>query len=494
MKEKAFKDRAVGWFRAWLPQAAGLDLRSLACARIAFGVIILLDLAVRSSALKAHYTDLGIMPVEVYHQMGVPFTLSLHAMSGEVRFQAVLFLINALAAVALLLGWRTRLATLVCWIFLISLHNRNFLLLNGGDTWMRNMFFWAVFLPWGDRWSYDARSVAKPGNHQVLSSATAGYCMQIFWVYIMAGMFKTGAAWWHEGSATLLTLELAEWTGELAYYGLYYPTLLKYLTFSVLVFELIGPFLFFAPFATQHLRIFSILGFFSFHLGLAIFIEIGIFPYVGMIAVCTLLPGLFWNLSPVKKLEKFLDKLWSFRGLEPPRRRPYYRPGATTNTLLAVVILYVALWNAGSWKQAWAPAARAQVPGYLLGFDQYWGLFAPEPPRNHNWFLAVATLSDGRQIDLIRDGKPLHWDKPTSSTIYKNQRWKRMLVSMSNDFGRSTRKPFLRYLYRKWLPLHPDIQDIELIRMVQESRLDFEEVPPQKAPIERMSREEFLGS
>ena len=69
-----------------------------------------------------------------------------------------------------------------------------------------------------------------------------------------------------------------------------------------------------------------------------------------------------------------------------------------------------------------------------------------------------------------------------------------MLVSMSNDFGKPTRKPFLRFLYRKWLPLRPDIQEIELIRMVQESRLDFEEVPPQRALVERMTREEFLGS
>jgi len=479
------------WLQRWLPQAAGLDLRSLACARMAFGVIILLDLAVRSSSLRAHYTDLGIMPVEVYHQLGVPFTLSLHAMSGEVWFQTVLFLINALAACALLVGWRSRTATLVCWIFLISLHNRNFLLLNGGDTWMRNMLFWGIFLPWGDRWSYDARQVARSENNQILSSATAGYCLQIFWVYIMAGVFKTGAAWWQEGSATQLTLQLAEWTGELSFYGLYYPTLLKYLTFSVLVFELIGPFLFFAPFATQQLRLFSVLGFLSFHLGLALFIEIGIFPYVGMIAVSTLIPALFWNLALPRKLEKFLDKVWSKPG---SKQRRIYRPKKTTNWLLAIVIFYVALWNAGSWKQAYAPAARAQVPGYLLGFDQYWGLFAPEPPRYHNWFVAVATLADGRKIDLIRDGKPLVWDKPSSSVIYKTQRWKRMLVSMSNDFGKPTRKPFLRFLYRKWLPLRPDIQEIELIRMVQESRLDFEEVPPQRALVERMTREEFLGS
>ena len=168
-----------------------------------------------------------------------------------------------------------------------------------------------------------------------------------------------------------------------------------------------------------------------------------------------------------------------------------YRPGRKTNLVLTLLILYVAAWNAGSWKQAWAPPARIQFPGYFFGFDQYWGLFAPEPPRNHNWFVALATLSDGRKIDLLKDGQPVSWDCPTSSVTYKNQRWKRMLVSMSNDFGAFTREPYIRYLYREWSPLFPNIEEIELIRLVQETRLDFEEVPPQRDSVVRMSRHEL---
>ena len=62
---------------------------------------------------------------------------------------------------------------------------------------------------------------------------------------------------------------------------------------------------------------------------------------------------------------------------------------------------------------------------------------------------------------------------------------------MSNNFGELTRRPYLRYLYREWSPLFGDIQEIELIRFVRETRLDFEEVPPQQDSVVKMSRDEF---
>ena len=40
----------------------GVDLRSLALLRVSLAIIVLLDLAYRANDLKAHYTDLGILP------------------------------------------------------------------------------------------------------------------------------------------------------------------------------------------------------------------------------------------------------------------------------------------------------------------------------------------------------------------------------------------------------------------------------------------------
>ena len=75
------------------------------------------DLASRAGDFSAHYTDQGILPtstmVEIY---GNKVYASLHIIaSGSHVAEALVFTLQALAAVALLVGYRTRLATALCW-------------------------------------------------------------------------------------------------------------------------------------------------------------------------------------------------------------------------------------------------------------------------------------------------------------------------------------------------------------------------------------------
>jgi HTTM domain len=488
-----YKQALARWYAVWSRESFGLDLRSLAALRIGYGAIILCDLLVRGSTLEAHYTDLGVFPLETFHSTGLPTGISFHAISGSLWFQAFLFFLNALAASALLFGWRTRVATIVCWAFMFSLHNRNFLVLNGGDTWMRLTLLWAIFLPWGEMWSLDAKRTTPRQEPYVLSGATFGLVIQVFLVYWLAGIFKYGPAWWVEGSATHLSMALTEWNGEWAYYLLYFPTLMKGLTFSVLVYELIAPFLLFFPIWTQKIRTFVVLGFAGFHVGLAMFIEIGFFPYIGMVSVISLLPGWFWDNRLVQKATSQITRFWKgipFSWPATARRRPLkLRP--LTNWMLIGMTLYICYWNAGTWNPKWGPPPEVQIPGYVVHIDQYWGLFAPEPPRVHSWYLAVAERKSGQKVDLLRGGEPVDWDVPSSSGVYPNQRWKRYYVGQSADFGSFTREPFIRYLYRRWSTRFPDIVSIELLRLYQPTNLNFEDEPPGKVSLLKKYRHEI---
>ena len=193
----------VEGIRIWLSRAFGLDLRSLALTRVSYGLLIFCDLLVRATNLEAHYTDQGVFPLDLYNSVGLPFNVSLHALNGSLTYQGILFFLNALAAGALVVGWRTRWATVLCWLFMVSLHNRNFLLLNGGDTWMRIMLFWAIFLPWGERWSWDAGSQTQARNDEVYSAATAGFVVQVFLVYWMAGVLRRGRPGGRKGAPSI---------------------------------------------------------------------------------------------------------------------------------------------------------------------------------------------------------------------------------------------------------------------------------------------------
>ena len=130
--------------------------------RIAVGFVLLTDLFIRSISIKAFFTDEGVLPIDVLKQYNwSPNYYSFHALSGDLWWQVVLFLINALCIVLLMIGYRTRVFTFICWVFITSLQNRNPFILQGGDDMLRLLLFWAIFLPWGESYSFQKNQVTQ---------------------------------------------------------------------------------------------------------------------------------------------------------------------------------------------------------------------------------------------------------------------------------------------------------------------------------------------
>jgi hypothetical protein len=102
---------SVHSWRSRFQEIIGLDLRSLALYRISIALVILYDLADRAGDLSAHYTDAGILPTSsMLAFYGSKIYSSIHVIaSGSVAAEAGVFVVHALAAVALLVGYRTRL-------------------------------------------------------------------------------------------------------------------------------------------------------------------------------------------------------------------------------------------------------------------------------------------------------------------------------------------------------------------------------------------------
>ena len=131
-----------GRWWATLRDRYSLDVRSLALLRIGLALTLLADLATRFGDLTAHYSDLGVLPRAVLTD-GIlkPGYWSLHLLSGQPFFQGVLFLLAAASAVAMLFGYRSRLATVASWVLLISVHNRNPLLIFAADVVLISVMF-----------------------------------------------------------------------------------------------------------------------------------------------------------------------------------------------------------------------------------------------------------------------------------------------------------------------------------------------------------------
>jgi predicted DCC family thiol-disulfide oxidoreductase YuxK len=276
----------------------GCDLRSLALLRIACGLLVLVDLVHRAQDIVAHYSDFGVLPrTALIEQMYSRWLVSINLISGTWAVQAVLFLVGGLFALALTVGYKTRLATIGCWFFFLSLNVRNPLLLQAGDVELRVILFWCIFLPWGARYSID--KVLHPAwdgaPDRCLSWATVAYLLQIVFIYWFGALLKTGPEWRVEGSAVYYALSIDQFATSAGHFLLDFPLLLKIVTFGVYGFEILGPLLLFSPIYTGPIRTMVVLGFFLMHIGFGIGLAIGIFVWIGALCPIGLLPAWFWE-------------------------------------------------------------------------------------------------------------------------------------------------------------------------------------------------------
>jgi hypothetical protein len=421
----------------------GLDLRSLALFRVGVAAVLLVDLARRFDDLRAHYGDDGVLPIALLPRPGagasdilLPF--SLHVLGGSPLYQAILFVVAAAAGIALLVGWRTRVATIVAWFLTTSLYARNPLVCQAGDTLLRLFLFWAIFLPWGACWSLDARG-RPPLPRRLTNMATAALLLQLCAILWFAALLKYDPAWRRDGDAIYRALAIAEMRTGLGDLLFERRGLMTLLTFATLVQEGFVPFLLFVPWKTWIFRLFVVGTFTLFHLSLGLFMQLGYFQSLCILGWLALLPTEFWDALELRRRrrregaaetaeasaadaaanESAAVAAADAGAIALPATHPPL--GVAAKLALPLLLAYVYVENLNHWNQPRAPddgvamaalldlrdAVRRHFPvqdsslGGVLGLDFTWYLFAPKPPSVHGWFVLDATLNDGRHVDLL---------------------------------------------------------------------------------------------
>ena len=205
-----YEHRLSGLRIAGLRAIFGIDLRTLALFRLGLGLLLIVDLALRARDLAAHYTDIGILPRDVAVSVLSPGAFSLHLLNGTVWFQAALFVAAGLFAVMLMVGFRTRLATIASWVLLLSLQNRNPYILSGDDNLLMLLTFWAMFLPLGARYSVDMALDRRTRElpNAWFSVATLALLVQGMSVYFFSALLKSDPQWIPDGTAVYYALQL----------------------------------------------------------------------------------------------------------------------------------------------------------------------------------------------------------------------------------------------------------------------------------------------
>ncbi len=146
-------DRLVGlWNEFWFKPTS---TATLALVRIAFGGVLLAWCVFMSFDLLAFFSDSGILPERVAY----PWTWSLlEVFSSDIALVA-LFGLLVVAAICIIVGYHTRLASLVAFVVLLSFERRNLLVLNAADILLRLFALYLALAPAGaalsvDRWRH----------------------------------------------------------------------------------------------------------------------------------------------------------------------------------------------------------------------------------------------------------------------------------------------------------------------------------------------------
>ncbi len=425
---------------------ATIDTRSLALFRIIIAFVVIGDLAWRLPDLNFFMTDAGALPrVDLWRLDNNHYSWSLHVLSGTWAWQFILWMVHLAAAVALALGWRTRLATILTWGLCVSLQSRNYQIVQGGDVLLRCLLFWAMFLPLGARASVDAWRAEpslepgqKPRPTAVRNAASLAILLQISLIYLCTGILKWDPAWHTQGNALWYALNLDQFATPIGRWLRTQETWLPWLTRGTLGLELIGPFLAFMPWRNAHFRSVVVLAFFSLHLGMLACLELGPFPYVCFAGWALFIPSHWWSWRPTRPV-----------ALAPPLTR-------MSELVVLLLLTYVLLWNARTINFARVAPLFPPVMNGLIEIprlDQMWAMFAPSPLREDGWYVARAELGDGTVIDLITGMAP-HEEAPAGAP-YANERWRKYLVNLSTGEGSPWRPAALAALKRRWDSRHP---------------------------------------
>lgn len=287
------------------------DYRSLAIFRIGLGFLILFDLAVRLVDLDMFHTARGILPATEVLANNNSF--SLHLGSDTAIFQLILFAVAALFAIMLIVGYKTRLATIVSWILLISLQNRNPIILQGGDVVFRLLLFWGMFLPLGRVFSIDAlkRKTLAIKQFGEISVTILPLLLQIGFIYFFTSILKTGVEWTQENSATYYALSLDQFSTIFGELLLQFKDIMSIMTFAVLRFEFIVIILIFFPIWNKVFRSIAFFGLIILHFGFMVNMHLGLFPLTCMVMATVLIRPELWEV-----FHKILHKIKTYTPIQ----------------------------------------------------------------------------------------------------------------------------------------------------------------------------------
>lgn len=407
-----------------------INQTALEIFRVTIGLLILVDLLIRFTDLEAHYTNLGVLPknysfIDSLIRFG---KIDIFFFSESFFYHQLVFVVGFVSAFAFCIGFKTKLSQIMLWIVLLSVQNRIPYINEGADIYIRVIFFWSLFLPLGKKFTF-RNLMSKPENSTspiystVDSIALYVYSVQIGLVYLCSVLVKAKTSYWPSGRALELAFQVDVVRGQFAELLLPHTGILHFLTYLTLGVQFVG---FLAlvcpPNFMKRLRVIIFGTLIGMHLGIALTLAVGLFPYF---AIFSLIP-LFPQFGSMKK--SYVNKK---RG---NKFKDGIRIALITASLLYVSLRFIDYYNLVRFTFPTPLNKVYRYYGKLTGLNQQWIMFSG---IEYNPYGLVIGRSSQSQTEIIFEVKKLKrqaWDKENDSIRYEfsdlfsGYRWKKLFV------------------------------------------------------------------
>ncbi len=464
----------ASWGTGYLKTCLQIDTRTLALFRITAACIIITEVLLRARNFTFFYTDDGVVPRDFAMERTVDYAFSVYFLTSDTRVVALLFALQILIALQLLVGYKTRVAIVLSFLFVISLDYRNPFINSYADTLFRLLLFWAMFLPLGERWSVDALLRDRQPRDAFLGFASALILAQMSYMYVRNGIHKLEGDQWLDGTAAPLILSRDDITFFLGEYAHHAAPLLEFGTYLWTGMMLFG---FVLILAAGRLRYPLLVLYMGGHFSFAVTVRIGMFPYVAMAGLFLFIPAVFWDdLGRLgERLGKAINRktgLQLSRANVRERARPIedrlrrlpdlaigyrdLRAGIYTFgiSLVVVTLLLVLVLSGLQFAGVVSDDANYdrevnQVANSFNVDQPDFSIFAPNPGTNDRYYVIAAETEHGEVIDIYNDRKNATLDRPGDQLQVQYEGYRERFFM--NSIRRASSNDTLPDRYAAWL-------------------------------------------
>lgn len=425
------------------------DIAPLAVFRILFGLLTVNWFWQLYPNLTQFFTDEGMFP-RSSQILFFPHHFTLLNVAGDRWEVAVLWVLAVGGAAALAVGFHTRTAAIITFLFLGSFSLRDPMIGDASDQVFRMCAFWLIFTAAGDRYSIDSWLSADRHAPRRTGWALPVRLLELLfaWIYLATALEKLGGGLWRDGLAVFYSLQLEHtfarpWAAGIATD----LDLTRVATQLTVAAELVFLPLVFLPYVRRFGRIIAVTMAAGLHLSILLFMNVGNFPFVMLVGLILFLPS-EWLARTVAGMP------WSFERAGAPRDE---HPTAVSHPRLrvatAAALVAMAFLMFSSSLPAYLAVARSDPIDGVLQYGnllQKWNMFAPDPPTTDGWLHIPAVLADGTRIDLATGGDPS--DLPTyADPLYS--RWTKVTEWIASAANADYRQEYSR-MYCRLRNLH----------------------------------------